>query len=1051
MSKNRDKSLGLPENLVHLISRLDSSILGVEALTTLPSISSRKGSWKIELVDGRIIKGRRLDSSEQAEKIERLAGLTQSLPLNKIFARNGDSLLEEWIPGQGLSSIPLTLDLAELLGALLGEISQAGSGSPILEPHAHHVDSLLRKTFRTLDELVASGEMDSMTSEKLTARAKANSPGRLEAGLVHLDFQARNIVMADGKPYVIDNELLDSGVFDLDLARTWYLWPMSASQQARFLKGYSRYRCTKRFLLHELFWSIHALSGAAAYQQRIGQDISLLVRNLERLAQGDLPRSWSDAQPVRDRQTQERTRLAFLCDYLAIGGQERICLNMLRGLDQSRFAPYVYAFRGGALVPEFRKLGIPVLIGSDRDPLEAETHWSNLDNLEKLHYRQTLAEALAQDRIDAALIFAWRDGVPAAQIAGVRVLIEKLDGPGLLAKIADKSPFDRVVCESVSLRDELISRQGELGLEEDRIEMIFPGINVDEFNLSRFDRNAERSKLGFRAEDLIVGTVSRLIPDKNISLLMKAFAHVETGIFSGTPYLLIMGPDGGDLDRLKTLSQDLNISDRVRFVPPNHDVASILSILDVFGMTSLREGLPTVILEAMAMSLPILTTGIGSIPEVMDGNGLLLPGYGHESLGTRLTRLLTEPELRKTMGEKSRTLSERFAQRHSTGRYEDLVLKCLEEKSESGDQRNPLGFTPTLPDRPKRLRVLAMVTRFKWTHIDYLVALSKQVELRVVVTHEIHAGAVANAKRWKLNIDFLESSLSLAELRDYLAKTLENFQPDLVHCLYYFHEQETLVVRELLDQSTERGRRPPVVFECRDPLSTLEPQGKPGVKTLERAALTAADGWIFVTETTRQYYEQLYSLELSQSLIVPHGFAERTVAPPSPKLSALDGRVHMALVGSARASTNDGRFYGSIIRRLCQQGIVVHSHFHPEPEADRFYANLAEELQDYHAHPTYPHREETILSRAMSVYDVMGVFHELEASERNESRTLAMCIPTKAICAWLLAGIPVVCYPHYRGLVEWIDGCGMGFVVSNLEETGVLTRQRKQIDHATRA
>ena len=184
---------------------------------------------------------------------------------------------------------------------------------------------------------------------------------------------------------------------------------------------------------------------------------------------------------------------------------------------------------------------------------------------------------------------------------------------------------------------------------------------------------------------------------------------------------------------------------------------------------------------------------------------------------------------------------------------------------------------------------------------------------------------------------------------------------------------------------------------------------------------------------------------------MPHGFAERTVGPPAPKLSAIDGRLHLALVGSAVARADDGRYYVGIIRRLCAQGIVVHSHFHPDPEADAIYTALAEELPDYHAHPKLNHREDTILSRALSVYDLMGVFHELEAPGRNEFRTLSVCMPTKAVCGWLLGGIPVVCNSRYRGVVEWIEAWGIGFVVDSIEEVGTLKNRREDIRRATRA
>jgi glycosyltransferase involved in cell wall biosynthesis len=236
------------------------------------------------------------------------------------------------------------------------------------------------------------------------------------------------------------------------------------------------------------------------------------------------------------------------------------------------------------------------------------------------------------------------------------------------------------VAESATLRDELLTRRAELGLDEERIEWVFPGIDLTEFDPARFDRAAERARLGLCETDLVVGTVSRLIPDKNIKLLLQAFAGIDPAVCPGTPRLLIVGPDGGALADLQTRTQALGINDRVSFLPATDRVASIMATIDVFGMTSLREGLPTVILEAMAMGLPILTTGTGSIPEVMDGNGLLLPGFGPEGLANRLQRLLCDPEVRRKMAQRSRALSSRFALRHSIGRYEEMMLECLADK-----------------------------------------------------------------------------------------------------------------------------------------------------------------------------------------------------------------------------------------------------------------------------------------------------------------------------------------------------------------------------------
>jgi hypothetical protein len=285
-------------------------------------------------------------------------------------------------------------------------------------------------------------------------------------------------------------------------------------------------------------------------------------------------------------------------------------------------------------------------------------------------------------------------------------------------------------------------------------------------------------------------------------------------------------------------------------------------------------------------------------------------------------------------------------------------------------------------------------------------------------------------------------------VRSRLSKVISAFRPDLVHVMYYHHEDLTVVVRELV------GDEVPIVFECRDPLTTLT-GARPGQPDweLERAAILASDRQILISGALRDYYEAAHDLELSEtSLIIPYAFKAAELAPPSPKLSERDGRTHIALVGTAHDKPDHSRWYVDIIRRLIGLGFVVHSHFW---DLGAFgvslqpYAALAQELRDYHHHPTVPHRPATELSSVMSRYDLMGVFHELEAAHHNEAATLAVCLPTKAVSGWLHGGIPVVCFAHCQGIVERIDELGIGFVARTWEDVGVIGADRAAIAAAS--
>jgi Glycosyl transferase 4-like domain len=346
--------------------------------------------------------------------------------------------------------------------------------------------------------------------------------------------------------------------------------------------------------------------------------------------------------------------------------------------------------------------------------------------------------------------------------------------------------------------------------------------------------------------------------------------------------------------------------------------------------------------------------------------------------------------------------------------------------------------------------MLAVVARFKWVHIDYLKALEEHFDVRIAWSGEGGKGAPQDGLREGLRgvpIGWTRD-LGADEVRTRLERVLSDWPPDLVHLMYYNHDDLTLIARDLV------GEGVPIVYECRDPQTTLS-RAAPGseIWARERDAIVASDAQIFVSRALRSYLERSHSLELGESsLVVPASFARHTIAPPSPKLSARDGRVHIALVGTADDAPDHGRWYVEIIRRLVSLGLVVHSHFHDlkayglslEP-----YLALASELDDYHFHPTVSHRQGTALSELISRYDLMGVFHELGATHHNESPTLAVCMPTKSVCGWLHGGVPVVCFPHYGGVVEWIDALGVGFVIERWEDLRRIAFDRAAIAAAT--
>ncbi|MGH7899421.1 MAG: glycosyltransferase [Candidatus Binatia bacterium] len=373
-------------------------------------------------------------------------------------------------------------------------------------------------------------------------------------------------------------------------------------------------------------------------------------------------------------------RVAFLCDHLDLGGQELGCLEVVRGLDRGRFSAFVYAFRPGALVEDFSRLGVSLVVGHDKpgsDPI-----WTERDEAARGEYRKLLARRLRADAIDVALVYGWRDAIPALREAGVAAIVERIDGPGLARRIRDKSSCRRIVCESRMARTTLAAERALVGCDPAAIVVIPNGVDRRRFDPKRYDRDRCRAALGLGADDFVIGTVARLAPEKNITQLLNATAELAATLpprRAQAIRVLVAGPDGGSRRDLEQEARALGIAGRVAFLGPRRDVPELLRAFDVFVLTSLMEGAPFALIEAVVMGLPVVATPVGAVPEIIDGNGMLVAAFDPHETSIALAELANDAALRDRLGRRSRVLARRYDVRRMVRRYEALLVEALEE------------------------------------------------------------------------------------------------------------------------------------------------------------------------------------------------------------------------------------------------------------------------------------------------------------------------------------------------------------------------------------
>jgi glycosyltransferase involved in cell wall biosynthesis len=151
------------------------------------------------------------------------------------------------------------------------------------------------------------------------------------------------------------------------------------------------------------------------------------------------------------------------------------------------------------------------------------------------------------------------------------------------------------------------------------------------------------------------------------------------------PRLFVVG-DGPLRGALEARTRDLGLGDRVFFTGLVADVRPWLAHLDAMVVPSRREGLPTVLLEALAAGCPIVATRVGGVPEIVadQQTGLLVPPGDAQALGRALQRVLADPQLRHRLASTGRQVAaERFGLPHMLRRTEQLYRQLLQARGEA--------------------------------------------------------------------------------------------------------------------------------------------------------------------------------------------------------------------------------------------------------------------------------------------------------------------------------------------------------------------------------
>jgi glycosyltransferase involved in cell wall biosynthesis len=270
----------------------------------------------------------------------------------------------------------------------------------------------------------------------------------------------------------------------------------------------------------------------------------------------------------------------------------------------------------------------------------------------------------------------------AAWIARVPIIIVHEHGKTLWKK-KQHHLFERIAAKFTQLRiavsqDILNLRIKNERTPADKICFIPNGVNLHCYRTDGKDNI--KKQLGISHFKFVIGTVGRLVPAKAYHVLIDAFTSIDS---QNLPACLLFIGDGELRNDLQSYAEKKQVSDKIFFLGARDDIPRLLSVMDVFVISSDREGLPVAMLEAMANKIPVVATAVGGIPEVINPgqNGVLVPPRDAQKLAEELIAILRNPARRQSIAEAGfHTVRDNYSIETIASQIEEIYLHFAKQK-----------------------------------------------------------------------------------------------------------------------------------------------------------------------------------------------------------------------------------------------------------------------------------------------------------------------------------------------------------------------------------
>ena len=339
-----------------------------------------------------------------------------------------------------------------------------------------------------------------------------------------------------------------------------------------------------------------------------------------------------------------RLKVAHIVPMLGPGGAERVAVDIVKGVDRQRFEPMVISI--------WRRLECDLdclLDDSDLFVVYLGKGWG-FDG--RIYHRLHRVLKHCRPDIVHTHLHMLRYALPSL------LLLRNVSSLHTVHNLAEREVEPRARCiQSYALNHGVVpvavSEEVAISLKHlygiQQCHVVPNGIPIDAFAHPRTARKEWRAQEGFRDDQVLFVCVARFSPQKNHELLLKAFAQGPASDRSA--HLVLIG-DGVLREQVKEQAKDLALNGQIHFLGLRNDISDALRATDVFVLSSEWEGNPLSVMEAMASGLPIVSTAVGGVPDLLANGreGFLVPPGDVTGFSGSMTYLLRDVGTRRSMG-----------------------------------------------------------------------------------------------------------------------------------------------------------------------------------------------------------------------------------------------------------------------------------------------------------------------------------------------------------------------------------------------------------------